>query len=148
MTNDRVIRALCEEMAEVKNLVKLLSPAVKTLTEIYQLMLTREIQDDQYLLRWDDFDCRNGSLILSNAVSIDRPGLVRVHTAFGFPVTIAYYLNNQGAYLNSKQPLTTDCGYVFDIPLNPGDALNFTVAFDDSESVTARCKFFRLQVVY
>ncbi len=142
-----LVKALCEEMAELKTVVRALTPAAVTAREIYQSLLTREIKDDSLRVVWDNFDCKNNMLILGNAVSVERAGSVRVHAAFGLPVKLAYYLNSQGAYLNSSQYLSADCGYVFDIPINPGDALNFMVTFDDSEITTVRCKFFRLQEV-
>ena len=144
---ERVIRALCEELADIKNILRALTPTVTAVAEIYQSLLTREIKNDALRTRWDDFDCLKNVPILGNAISVDRAGSVRVHVAFGFPVTLAYYINGRGATLNSGQVLSVDCGYVFDIPINPADSLNFTVSFDDSQSTTARCKFLRLQEV-
>lgn len=140
-------KMFCREMQEVKKSLAALPQAAATVAGIYAAVFTREIKDETYLDRWEDFDSRQLVPILKNNIMVEQAGSIRIHVCYAFPVKLVYYINGQPAYLNSAQDLTTECGYVFDVPLNPGDWLNLAVSFDDSESVTARCRFLKLQEV-
>lgn len=141
------MQLFCKRTGEMVKWLSYLPMVVSGVERLYGSVFSKEIKGDQLLIKWEDFDCRKHSMILQNYLSVDQAGSIRVHVAFGFPVKLVYYLNGQGVYLNSGQDLTVDCGYVFDIPMNPSDSLNLAVSFDDSESTTARCKFLRLQEV-
>jgi hypothetical protein len=146
-----IAKLFCQELQEVRkalnSLVSLLGENVKVLAEIYKTQFTKEIKNDQYRTTWENFSVSKLTPILNNNLSVEAACQVRVHVCFGTVCKFVYYVNGDSAYLNQAIDLTADCGYVFDISVNPGDTLNFAASFDDSVFTTITCKFIRLQEV-
>lgn len=144
-------KMLCGEMLEVKKgllrLIESASDGVKILGLIYKSQFTQEIKADLYLQQWDNFMIGKLKPILKNNLSLDGPAMARIHICLGTAAKLVYFINGQAAYLNSAQDLSADCGYVFDVPMNPGDTLNYALSFDDSEYTEITVKFVRLQEV-
>ncbi|RXE56404.1 hypothetical protein ABH15_09985 [Methanoculleus taiwanensis] len=144
-------KLFCSEMQEVrKGLVRLIESAgdgVKILGLIYKTQFTKEIEADLYLNQWDNFLVGKLKPILKNNLSVDSAAMVRIHICLGTAAKLVYYINGRSAYLNSAQELSAECGYVFDVPMNPGDTLNYALSFDDSVFTEITVKFVRLQEV-
>lgn len=144
-------KLFCQEMSDVKKSlvsgVLMATEAVKVLNLIYKTQFTSEIRADQYLTVWENFMVGKLTPILKSNLSVESPAMVRLHICVGTAAKLVYYLNGRAAYLNQAQDLSADSGYVFDVPLNPGDTLNYAVSFDDSEYTEITVKFVRLQEV-
>lgn len=144
-------KLFCEEIrgvrAALSSLVAQLGENIKILAEIYKSQFTREIKSDQFRTTWENFLVQKLTPILTNNISVEAACQVRVHVCFGTVCKLVYYLNGYAAYLNQNQDLTAECGYVFDISVNPGDTLNFAASFDDSVFTEITCKFLRIQEV-
>jgi hypothetical protein len=134
--------------AVIGYLLKSTSSTQKILVSMLSELITTEIKDDTTRPTWENITVRKNEPIFNNSVMIGRAGMVRISICIAArPVKLIAYVNGNGAYLNSMQDLAAECLYVFDVPLNPNDALNLALTFDDSSLSTAVIKFIRLQEI-
>lgn len=119
----------------------------KLLSMIVNELITTAIYDKTIRQTWENFQIRKTEPIFTNNVMIARAGMVRISISISRAAKLICYVNNVAAYLNQSTELTADCLYVFDVPLNPNDALNLSLHFDDSDIQTAQVNMVRLQEV-
>ena len=120
----------------------------KILTATLGELITTAITDTTIRPSWENITVRRLEPIFYNSVMIPRAGMVRVSIVIaGRTAKAIAYVNGAGAFLNTGQDLAAECLFVFDVPLNPNDGLNFALDFDDSQNATAVIKFIRLQEV-
>lgn len=129
-------------------LLKSTASTQKILVAMLGELITNKIDDSTIRPTWENITLKKNEPVFCNSVMIARAGMVRISIAMsGRAAKAIAYVNGLGVYLNMSQELNAECLYVFDIPLNPNDALNIALDFDDSVSTTAVIKFIRLQEV-
>lgn len=133
--------------ALMAGLIKQSQTDQKLLALIVNELITNPIKDTTIRQVWENFAVRKLEPIFTNNVMITRAGMVRLTIAFNRPVTLIAYINNAGMILNNNSELSAGCMYVFDVPLNPNDALNLSASFDDTDQITAQVIHVRLQEV-
>lgn len=119
----------------------------KLLSMIVNELITTAITDKTIRQEWENITVRKGEAVFTNNVMITRAGMIRISMVVARNVKALAYVNNIGGYLNSAADIKESCLYVFDVPLNPNDAFNLSLDFDDSQNLTAVIKFVRLQEV-
>lgn len=119
----------------------------KLLAMIVNELITTAISDKTIRQVWEQFDVLKREPIFTNNVMINRAGMVRISISVSRAAKLISYVNNVGAYLNQSTELSANCLYVFDVPLNPNDALNLSLEFDDADIKNARVNMIRLQEV-
>ncbi len=119
----------------------------KLLSLIVNELITLPINDKTIRQTWDNFPVTKREPVFTNNVMINRAGMVRVSLSVSRAVKVISHINNNGAYLNQSNEIAAECLYVFDIPLNPNDALNLALEFDDADIKTATIKMIRLQEI-
>lgn len=137
MADSETIKALFAEILAEKTLLSAILDEQKcTDIDLTGLLETEE-----------NFLCRNNERILMQNLMVSKAGLIRLHTCVTSTAKLIIFYNGNGAYLNTGNELIGECAYVFDVPLNPNDTLNYGLVFDDSESLTTGVKYFVLQEV-
>lgn len=134
--------------AVIAYLLKSTASTQKILVAMLGELITTEIKDNTIRDTWENITVKKLQPIFYNSVMISRAGMVRISICVaGLPAKGIAFVNGAGAYMNTAQDLAAECLFVFDVPLNPNDGLNFALDFDDSNVATRTIKFIRLQEV-
>jgi len=134
--------------AVIGYLLKSTANTQKILTAMLSELITTEIKDTTIRPTWENITVKKLEPVFCNSVMIARAGMVRISICIAArPAKAIAYVNGSGAYMNTGQDLAAECLFVFDVPLNPNDGLNFALDFDDTNNTTITIKFIRLQEV-
>jgi hypothetical protein len=141
------IPSMEDTKAVIGYLLKSTASTQKILVAMLSELITTEIKSDTIRPQMENIILTKREPVFNNSVMIGRAGMVRISITLSRACKLLAYVNNSGSYLNQAGELAAECLYVFDVPLNPNDALNIALEFDDADIKTATIKMIRLQEI-